>query len=90
MCLLSGLPGGHEIAIMIDLGGTSVWHCEVASPAREGHIDDLSCMSGLPASLGRKRAELESCWAGGFRLQFVSRGPKSGAALGKGTTLRNG
>lgn len=81
MCLASGQPGGHEMAMMIDLGGTSVRHREVARQQEKVVLTITSCMSG---STWPKRAELDLALDGWVPfLQFESRGPNLGLRLGK-------
>lgn len=67
MPVLSGLPGGHEIAIVIDLGGTSVQTCS-GRPARVGHVDD-PFLRVRPACLAPGNGPNSIC-LGGFRLQL--------------------
>lgn len=69
--------------MMIDLGGTSVRHCEVARQQEKVVLTITSCVSG-PSSTCPKRAELDLALDGRVPiLQFESRGPNLGLRLGK-------
>lgn len=52
-------------------GDRSRWHLgagsEVALQQEKDMLTIVSCLSSLPTSPGRKRAEFESCWTCGFR-----------------------
>lgn len=80
-----GLLRGHEIATVIDLGGTSVRTCG-GRPARGGHIDDRFLRVRSTVALRPGNGPNWIWLAVGFVPSLNLGGPN----LGKGTTLRNG